>query len=126
MNVKEELFIDENGVVSLQINEDIDIDLATRYYIETSNNLKLEVKYPNLEKIDSQFLKGNNYIKQVYLKTKPKKVKNTTNLCQNFLGIYPNVAFDPIKKCNKITIQGFVPHKKLSYQDHLRIGKFFF
>lgn len=125
MNATDELFIDENGVVSLQIKEDIDIDLATRYYIETSNNLKLELKYPNLEKIDSQFLKGHNYLKQVYFKAKSKKDNYSNNLCQNLLGIYPNVAFDPIKKCNKIIIQGFVPNKKLSYQDHLKIGKIF-
>ncbi|RNA03707.1 hypothetical protein BpHYR1_028264, partial [Brachionus plicatilis] len=118
----DQLFIDENGVVSLQIKEDIDLDLATSFYINTSNNRKLEVKYPNLENIDSEFLKGNNFLKRVEFKVKPKRVKNETNLCQHLLGIYPNVAFDPIKKVNKIVIQGFVPDEKLSYQEQIKIG----
>lgn len=125
MNDTEQLFIDDNGIVSLQIKEDIDIDLATRYYIDTSNNLKLEVKYPNVDNIDSEFLKGNYFFKRVSLKLKPKKDKYESNLCQNLLGIYPNIAFDPIKKVNKIIIQGFVPHTKIFYQEQLKIGKLF-
>ncbi|CAF0843916.1 unnamed protein product [Brachionus calyciflorus] len=121
-DTRDKLFINENGVISLEVREDSDLELTNRLYINTSNNLKLEIKYPNLNKLNSTFLLGENYLKLVNLKVKPKKSSSQTSLCNCVLGIYPNLAYDPIKKVNNLVIQGFVPHKILFYQHVLKIG----
>ena len=121
-DTQEKLFISENGVISLQVKEDIDIDSISRLYITGPNNQKLELKYPSLTNLNSNSGHENNYLKRVILKVKPKKRLELTSLCQSMLGIYPNLAYDPISKMNRIVIQGFVPHKRLYNQDILNIG----
>ena len=44
----ENLYINENGVVSLEDEREKDIDYSRKLFIKTTNNLKLEIKYPNL------------------------------------------------------------------------------
>lgn len=123
-DTQDKLFISENGVISLQVKEDLDIDFTSRFYISASNNQKLEIRYPNLDKINLNFDQANDYLKRFVLKVKPIKMNQLTSLCQSILGIYPNLAYDPIAKINRLVIQGFVPHKRLYYQDILSIGKF--
>lgn len=119
------LFISENGVVSLEIEEDLDIDIATRLFVKSSNDLKLEIKYPNLERLDSSFLGERNYFKTIQLYMPPENdasIKGTKNLCESVLGLYPNLAYDSIRKCYKVIVQGFVPNKPLFKQQTIKIG----
>ena len=125
------LFISENGVVSLEIEEDLDIDIATRLFVKSSNDLKLEVKYPNLERLDSSFLGERNYFKTIHVQMQPPEhdgdnrnnnKKGTKNLCESVLGLYPNLAYDSIRKCYRVIVQGFVPNKPLFKQQTIKIG----
>lgn len=129
------LFISENGVVSLEIEEDLDIDIATRLFVKSSNDLKLEIKYPNLERLDSSFLGERNYFKTIHVHTPAfehegdarnnnNNKKGTKNLCESVLGLYPNLAYDSIRKCYKVIVQGFVPNKPLFKQQTIKIGIF--
>ncbi|EFX61331.1 hypothetical protein DAPPUDRAFT_340115, partial [Daphnia pulex] len=68
----------------------------------------------------------NNYLKIVYVKFKqdqlPKLVKSKRSLCENVLGIYPNLGFEPRSNEYKVLVQGFVP-KRINYlNQQLKIG----
>lgn len=127
-NPNSNLYISENGVISLEIEEDQDIDYSLKLFLKTSNNLKLEIKYPNLRKLSSSYLSSNDYLKRVTVRVKKFKLDELpekTSLCETVLGLYPNYAFDPISNENKLIVQGFVPHRPLSKQQILRIGSSF-
>jgi len=137
----------ENGVVSLEDKNDIDIDIAYKLYIKFANNIKLEIKYPNLNRLkplspsvasllgddqlaDQQASHSNifgRYLKNVYVNAKPveenldqKHLRKS--LCEIVLGIYPNFGFDPISKEFKIIVQGIVPEGPMSKQQFLKTG----
>ena len=120
-NNESRLFIGENGVVSLAIEEDYEIDLPMRLFVKSGNDLKLEIKYPNLDRLDSSILGEKNYLKTVFLNT-PVDRSHSRSLCESLLGLYPNFAYDSLKKTYKILVQGFVPNKPLSKQHQLKIG----
>ena len=131
------ILINENGVISLNHddNEYLDeipndsfdeSDLSNNYklLINSSNDLKLEIKYPNIEKI--QNLNSRKYLKHIHFKVKPTKKPNSdqTSLCESILGIYPNLAFDCNSNDYKVIIQGFLPKKfTFKHSDQLKIGK---
>lgn len=120
------LFISNNNLVSLHVKEDYDLDLIQRLFVKSSNNLKLELKYPRIEKIHSPLLGDSTYLKIIFLKVKPPKIDKTggrtVSLCESLLGLYPNLAYDSMSRNYKIVIQGFVPNKPLAKQQDLRIG----
>jgi hypothetical protein len=105
-------------------------DIASfRLIINSTNNLKLEVKYPNVEKLKL----SSSLFKQIYYKVKPLKVNKShhneatamslANLCETILGIYPMLAFDSNKKDYKIIVHGFLPNKfTFKHDDQLKIG----
>jgi hypothetical protein len=95
--------------------------------INSANNFKLEIKYPNIERI--KLLAKNNknyrsYLKNVFLKVSPpKQSDNITSFCETLLGIYPNVALDSNSNEYKIIIQGFLPKKfTFKHAEQLKIG----
>lgn len=120
------ILINENGVISL--NEDHDLDFTTKLNIKLANNLKIEVKYPSYERITTDLVNSDlrqSHLKEISINVQPLKEKSQTdNLCEEILGIYPNLGYDPINKEHKIIIQGFVPKRALSNQQKLRIGYF--
>ena len=136
----ENLYINENGVVSLEDEREKDIDYSRKLFIKTTNNLKLEIKYPNLDRskplndsvasligtpaTTNRFNYFNKFLKHVHVKVKPKQAKNDTNksFCESVLGIYPNLAFDSISNDYKIVIQGLIPKGALSKHQTLKIG----
>lgn len=123
------LYINENGVVSLEIAEDIDIDIATRLFVKSANDLKLEIKYPNVDRLDEspplQLLSERKYLKTVYIPASESAFLSSRNLCESLLGLYPNFAYDPLKKSYKIIVQGFVTSKPLFKQQQIKIGNNF-
>ena len=133
--IHNQLLLSENGVVSLGDvyagEDDVDLDYDDmdianhRLLINSSNNLKLEIKYPNIEKLKS---KGNSsYLKNILLKVKPAKAdhhkeSSESSLCEQILGIYPNLAFDCNTNDYKIIIQGFLPKKFTLHRQQLKLG----
>lgn len=122
------LFVSENGVVSLEVEEDYDLDLAMRLFIKSNNNLKLEIKYPNLNKLDSSMLDDKNYLKTLLLPIRPIEIDKSQSkahvcLCESILGLYANLGYDSLSKNYKIIVQGFVPNKPLSKQSEIKLGK---
>ena len=137
----------ENGVVSLEDENELDIDISNKLFIKTTDNLKLELKYPSMHKMKplsasvasligdyptAQRATNPNffgkYLKNVYMNVKPiderhdRKQRIDASLCEKVLGIYPNLAFDPISNDYKLIVQGIVPNSKLSKQQILKIG----
>ena len=142
-------FNPENGVVSLEDDNEVDIDIAHKLYIKFINNIKLEIKYPNLNRLkplspsvasyigDDQFLdqqaRSNSsilskYLKSVHINAKPaedirdQKNHQRPSLCEKVLGIFPNSAYEPISKEYKIIVQGIVPKGPLSKQQLVKTG----
>lgn len=120
------LFISQTGVVSLEINEDVDIEIATRLFVKSSHDFKLEIKYPNLDRLDASILGDRNYLKTTFVpspqSTTGPKSSATQSLCETLLGLYPNLAYDSMRKCYRVIVQGFVPNKHLFKQNIVKIG----
>lgn len=133
------ILVNENGVISLNHDDDeyfeakpndsfdeSDLSNNHKLLIDSSNNLKLEIKYPNIEKL--QNLNSSKYLKQVHFKVKPakKQLNDQTSLCESILGVYPNLAFDCNSNDYKVIIQGFLPKKfTFKHSDQLKIGNVF-
>jgi len=133
MSKNNNILLDEKGVIFLDNNvaesdgEYDEGDLASnqRFLINSSNNLKLEIKYPSLDKLLSNPTAKRLYMKTIQLKVKPVKKSSTddTSLCELILGIYPNLAFDPQANEHKVIIQGFLPNKfTYKHSGQLKIG----
>ncbi len=137
MSKNNNILVDEKGVISLNVKnieneprsdgEYDEDDLANfqRFLISSSNNLKLEVKYPSLDNLLSNPAAKRNYMKKIKLNVKPVKKSSTddTSLCQMMLGIYPNLAIDSLTNEKKVIIQGFLPNKfTVKHIGQLRIG----
>lgn len=134
---KNEILIDENGVISLNSDyngsgpetssHDEQEDLSNlRLLISSSNNLKLEIKYPSLEKLRLMDLPTRRgFLKTVNMKVKPIKrmPREETSLCEQVLGVFPNLAYDRNSDDYKILIQGFLPQKfTFKHSEQLKIG----
>ena len=151
-NGKNLFYNPENGVVSLEDDNEIDIDVSYKLYIKFINNIKLELKYPNVNRLkplspsvasyigddqmpEQQTVSNSNlfgkYLKNVHVNVKPVEDNRDQkqlriSLCEKVLGIYPNFGFDPISKEYKIIVQGIVPKGPLSKQQLLKTGTNFF
>lgn len=123
------LFVSQTGVVSLEINEDVDIEIATRLFVKSAHDFKLEIKYPNLDRLDASILGDRNYLKTTFVAspeptTLPPRSSASRSLCETLLGLYANLAYDSIRKCYRVIVQGFVPNKPLFKQNIVKIGNF--
>lgn len=78
----------------------VDLDIVIKLYIKRLNNSQSAIYYPN-------FRLNPVYLKNVVLKIKP--VKNEISLCENLLGIFPDLAYDPENNFYKIIVQGLAP-----------------
>ena len=133
---KHEILVNENGIISLnsdyngegsETSYEEQEDLSNlKVLISSSNNLKLEIKYPSLEKLRSMDLSTRkSYLKTVTMQVKPvKKVpREDTSLCEQMFGIFPNLAYDANSDDYKIIIQGFLPQKfTFKHSEQLKIG----
>jgi hypothetical protein len=125
------LYISNNKILSLGTDDHQDIDYILKLIIKSRNNLKLELKYPNFQRLEleNKFLVENNYLKNVHIKIKPcieekkaAKSKTTNSLCQTMLGLYTNLGYDLKNKDFKFIIQGYSSSKSFSYRQYLKIG----
>jgi hypothetical protein len=109
-------------------------DSYLKLIIKTSTTNRLELKYPNVNKIGSTILKENNYLKHVYLKVRPANSApnehsspsfHIFSLIQSMLGLYTNIGYDTVENKFKFIVQGFTSTKFLNYQT-LKIGDMLF
>ena len=127
MATNNNLFINQTDVVSLGTasDEPEDLDYILKIFVKTSNNLRLELKYPNFNRLNANLLLEYNHLKNVYFKVHPnsaKNVSNKLNLCQQMLGLYTNIGYDAFAKEFKLIVQGFSSQKSFAYQQQIRIG----
>jgi hypothetical protein len=135
---RENLYISNERVVNLEIGENRHVDLTQRFLVQTSGDIQLEIKYPNLSKLDDEsltILNRKSSLKNIYLRVKAAgkgaagykkqssaRNSNTLSLCESMLGLYANVAYDALSNTNKIIVQGFVPRGPLAKQQVVTIG----
>lgn len=93
-----------------------DLDLVIKFYLKSNNNSNCEIYYPN-------YRQNPVYLKNIIYKLKKVKEFHQGSLCNQLLGIYPDLAYDLQSKKNRIIIKGFLP-KYFTYKHkyQLKIG----
>lgn len=90
------------------------IDLVIKLKLKRLNNDEFELFYPN-------YKLNPIYLKNVFIRV--KSLNTNENLCENLLGIYPDLAYDHESNQFKLIIQGLTPNR-FSYEQNnqLKLG----
>ena len=135
-------FNPENGVISLEDENEQDLDASNKLYIKYNHNIQIEIRYPNVNRLKllsasvasligdhhstpqaSQPKIFGKYLKHLQVNVKPPEESLLkTSLCERILGLFPSLAFDPQANEYKVLVQGVVPRGPLSKQPSLKIG----